>query len=188
MQLTGKEIVTEGIITGYVPESVQQQGVDLRLMEVRRHGHWERCQEEDVFCKNTRLDNMGLIPVEGKTKLPQSEVYEPITLPNGKLGWVFKPGWYYEVIFHEGCKMPNNRVMVFITRSSGVRCGAEIVCGQFDAGFETEHMGCFLHAHEALMIECGARIAQTRITKTEPVEAGSMYNGQWQNDKQRKNQ
>ena len=190
MQLTGKEIVTEGIITGYVPEAVQQQGIDLRLMEVRRFGHWERTeyQEEDVFCKNTRLDIMGLIPAEGKTKLPQSEVYEPITLPNGKLGWVFKPGWYYEVIFHEGCKMPNNRVMVFITRSSGVRCGAEIICGQFDAGFETEHMGCFLHAHEALMIECGARIAQTRITKTEPVEAGSMYNGQWQNDKQRKNQ
>lgn len=179
MQLTGKEIVEEGIISGYVPEAVQQQGIDLRLRTVREFGHYN--EQTKSFEKNFHLDSIGVIPTEGKTKLPQSRVVEKGTYA-GQFGWKLKPG-YYEVIFEEGCKMPNDRVMVFITRSSGVRCGVEIVCGQFDAGFQTDHMGCFLAVHEHVFIGDHARIAQTRITKTSPVD--KVYNGQWQGDKQR---
>lgn len=184
MQLTGKEIVNENIITGYVPEAVQQQGIDLRLMEVREFGH----MEDSVFAKNFHFDNIGYIPAEGKTKLPASRPYEMIIHPiTGAKGWKLHPG-YYEIIFDEGCNIPNDRVMVFITRSSGVRCGVEVVCGQFDAGFNTDHMGCFLCVYEETFIEQHARLAQTRITKSAPVDSDKIYNGQWQGDKQRVNQ
>lgn len=178
MQLTGKQIVEEGIITGYMPEAVQQQGMDLRLDKVRRFG--------TESGPNMAFGLIGHIPADGKTRLPYSTEVKPDIL-NGKETFVLDPG-YYEVIFDEGCKMPNNRVMVFITRSSGVRCGVEIICGQFDAGFHTDHMGCFLRVHERCAIERHARIAQTRITTTEAVDSESMYNGQWQNDKQRETQ
>lgn len=184
MQLTGKEIVQENIITGYVPEAVQQQGIDLRLMEVREFGHLN--EETKTWEQNFHLDTIGVIPTTGKTKLPSSRVVEKGSYA-GHFGWKLKPG-YYEVIFDEGCNMPKDRVMVFITRSSGVRCGVEIICGQFDAGFNTEHMGCFMRVHEHVFIGEHARIAQTRITKTAPVDDDKMYNGQWQGDKQRAEQ
>jgi len=178
MQLTGKQIVEERIITGFSEDAVQQQGIDLRLNKVRRFGSEER--------KNWAFTEIGHIPATGKTQLPQSSEVKPWNL-DGKEIYVLDPG-YYEVIFDEGCNMPNNRVMVFITRSSGVRCGVEIVCGQFDAGFVTDHMGCFLKVHERTTIERHARIAQTRITETAPVDVDDMYNGQWQGDKQRTEQ
>ena len=184
MQLTGKEIVQENIIQGYVPEAVQQQGIDLRLREVREFGHIN--SQTNEFEKNTSFDCIGLIPTIGKTRLPQSRVVKWGSYA-GMFGWKLEPG-YYEVIFEEGCEMPKDRVMVFITRSSGVRCGVEIVCGQFDAGFKTDHMGCFMRVHEHVFIGDHARIAQTRITKTAPVDDDKMYNGQWQNDNQRAQQ
>lgn len=188
MQLTGKEIMEEGLVTNVVPEAIQQQGVDVRLMQVRRFGHYDH---DGKFVKNTLIDHAGVIPAHGKTKLPDSEEIQPQNIGHFKddeiIGWKLEPG-YYEVIFDEGCKMPNNRVMVLISRSSLVRCGAFIECGQFDAGFNTEHMGCFMYVAETIYIEQHARIAQLRFTTTAPVESEDMYNGQWQNDKQRDEQ
>lgn len=193
MQLTGKQIVEEGLVTNFVPEAIQQQGMDVRLMKVRRFGHraepgkdingpkWER---------NFHLEDIGFIPAQGKTKLPKSEEIIPQKYTRDDYtftGWVLEPG-YYEVIFDEGVKMPNNRVMVLISRSSAVRCGAFIECGQFDAGFNTDHMGCFFKVEERIAIEQHARIAQLRFTTTEEVQSDDMYNGQWQNDKQRQEQ
>lgn len=198
MQLTGKQIVEEGLVTNYVPGAVQQQGIDVRLMKVRRFGHYEKLHakpghdnDEPVWEKNKRFGEIGFIPAQGKTILPLSEEIEAKEigeLPDRVIyGWVLDPG-YYEVIFDEGVQMPNNRVMVLISRSSAVRCGAFIECGQFDAGFNTNHMGCFFKVEERIAIEQHARIAQLRFTTTEEVESGDMYNGQWQNDKQRKTQ
>lgn len=188
MQLTGKEIITEGLVTNFVEAGIQQQGVDVRLMQVREFGHIEDTIDGPAFVKNFHYDSIGYIPAEGKTKLPASRekalVEHPIT---GAMGWKLSPG-YYEVIFDEGCKMPNNRVMVLISRSSLVRCCAFIECGQFDAGFETNHMGCFMKVEEEIFIEQHARIAQLRFTTTNPVDGDKMYNGQWQNDKQRAEQ
>lgn len=181
MQLTGKEIVQENIITGYVPEAIQQQGIDLRLMEVHELGHVN--EQTKAFEQNFHIDSIGVIPTEGKTRLPKSRPVEKDSYA-GMFGWKLKPG-YYEVVFDEGCAIPNDRVMVLITRSSGVRCGVEIISGQFDAGFNTEHMGGFMIVHEHVFIGDHARIAQTRITKTAPVDDDKVYDGQWQGDKQR---
>ena len=171
MQLTGKEIVQEGIIINYDPENaIQQQGIDVRLMKVNKFA------------------GVGYIPAFGKTKLPQYEEVVPeshVDTYGLEHNLWHLPKGYYEVIMMEGCKTPANRVFDLKSRSSVVRCGAEIVCGQFDGGFETDHMGCFLRVDnpEGIFIEQGARIAQVRVHQSEEVE--NLYNGQFQNDKQR---
>lgn len=173
MQLTGKEIIESGVLTGVDMENaVQQQGVDIRVDKINR------------------LVGIGWIPAGGeKTTLP---AYEPVQCCNinpesdedGKY-FSLDPG-YYEVIFMEGCNIPRNLVINNIkSRSSLVRCGSHIECGQFDAGFSTNHMGCFLKVERHIFIDHGARIAQVQVFETNPVEEGSMYNGQWQHDKQR---
>jgi hypothetical protein len=47
-------------------------------------------------------------------------------------------------------------------------------------------MGCFLHVINPIVIEVGARIAQAIVFESDPVVTDDMYNGQWQNDNQRK--
>ncbi len=170
MQLTGRQIIERGIVTGAVIEGIQQQGVDVRLREVVS------------FTPQGIGGAPGIVPATGKTTL-RERFSIPTNLERGPHGaWYLEPG-YYEVIVEEGCKMPNNAAMVFISRSSMVRNGAIIHCGQFDAGFETEHMGFFMQVLFPIIIEKGARIAQTRIFETAPVD--NLYQGQWQNDKQR---
>jgi deoxycytidine triphosphate deaminase len=96
-----------------------------------------------------------------------------------------EPG-YYEISFVESCKIPANCAMYFKTRSSLVRCGAIVHSGQFDAGFETEKMGAFLHVILPIEIEVGARVAQMIVNESYEVGLTELYDGQWQNDKQRK--
>lgn len=167
MQLTGKQIVERGIITNFSEEGVQQQGIDVRL---------------DKIIVFDQFGKPGFVPAKGKTILRNRYEVAPQESENGTEAWTLQPG-YYEVIVKEGCKMPNNAAMRFISRSSLVRNGAIIHCGQFDAGFETEQMGFFMQVLYPIVIERGARIAQTMIFESEPV--GNLYQGQWQNDKQR---
>lgn len=171
MQLTGKEIVQEGIITNFDEENaVQQQGIDLRILQINQ------------------FDGRGFIPAKGKTHLPnyQSIPTEEVVCTDGRTAeiWDLAPG-YYEVIFMEGCKTPINRVFDLKSRSSVVRCGAQIVCGQFDGGFHTNNIGCFLRVHnpKGIIIEKGARLAQVRVHQSQDVD--NPYNGQFQDDKQR---
>jgi deoxycytidine triphosphate deaminase len=168
MQLTGKQIVENGIVYNYDEKNaVQQQGVDVRLMKV------SKVSDSDIGV------DMGYVPANGKTCTPHTEEVMPI----GGL-WTLSPG-YYEVEFKEGCKLPDVTAMYFKTRSSLVRCGAIIHSGQFDAGFETDKMGAFLHVIYPIQIEQGARVAQAVVTESYPVDKDNMYNGQWQNDNQR---
>lgn len=160
MQLTGKEIIEKGIISNYTEEAIQQQGIDVRIEGLKSVG------------------GGGVIPVQGKTSLPS---YDELKGLYG--GWNLVPG-YYEVTLMEGCKIPNNATLHFKTRSSLVRCGALIHSGQFDAGFETDKMGCFLQVIKPIRIEKGARIAQAILFESNKVE--NLYDGQFQNDKQRK--
>ena len=160
MQLTGKEIIEKGIISNYTEEAIQQQGIDVRIEGLKS------------------VNNSGVIPVQGKTILPS---YDELMCTYG--GWVLTPG-YYEVTLMEGCKIPNNATLHFKTRSSLVRCGALIHSGQFDAGFETDKMGWFLQVIKPIRIEKGARIAQAILFESNEVE--NLYDGQFQNDKQRK--
>lgn len=155
MQLTGKEILEKGIITGSCSEGLQQQGIDLRIKDIKI------------------VQGVGEIPSTGKTELPLYDHYE--------LGYI-EPG-YYEITFEEGCKIPNNCSLHLKTRSSLVRSGAIIHSGQFDAGFETDSMGAFMHVIRPIIIEKGSRVAQAIVFQSSDVE--NLYNGQWQNDKQR---
>lgn len=168
MQLTGRQIVGNGIITGVCEEGIQQQGVDVRVIDIKQvHTHGELI--------------VGYIPAKGKTYLP---LQKEVELCQDRLFWELTPG-YYEVTFEEGCKIPANCAMQFKSRSSLVRCGAEIRSGQFDGGFETEKMGAFLKVELPIRIEKGARVAQAIVTETYTVDEKDLYDGQWQGDKQR---
>jgi deoxycytidine triphosphate deaminase len=172
MQLTGKQIVEKNIITNFCNEGIQQQGVDVRIKKV------------SVVGKSHHYSSYGYIPKEGKTVTPTTTEIPPICLEGGKEYWDLTEG-YYEVEFEEGCNIPNYIAMNFKTRSSLVRCGAEILSGQFDAGFSTNNMGAFLKVNIPITIEKGARVAQTILTETYEVDDNNLYNGQWQGDKQR---
>ena len=85
----------------------------------------------------------------------------------------------------ESCDIPKDAVLNYKTRSSLVRCGAIVHSGQFDGGFNTDKMGCFLEVLQPILIERGARIAQAVVDESYPVDDDKLYNGQWQNDNQR---
>ena len=164
MQLTGAQIVEKKIVTGVVVAGVQQQGVDLRVKNIRR----------------VNDNESGYIPETGNTLKPVTEEVSP---DNGKT-YILKSG-YYEVEFIEGCDIPKDATLQIKTRSSHVRCGAICHSGQFDGGFHTDNMGCFLHVILPISIDKGARIAQALVFESYPVSENHMYNGQWQGDKQR---
>lgn len=158
-QLTGKQIQELGIVKGFSNEAVQQQGVDVRIKSI------------------SELIGHGIIPEHGKTSLPTTFPIEP---NDGR--W-YLPAGYYEVELMEGIEMPDNAALYFKTRSSGVRCGVIVHSGQFDAGFKTEHAGCFIEVLRTVVIEVGARIAQAIVHTSDPVS--NTYDGQYQGDKQR---
>ena len=166
MQLTGAQIVEQKIITGACVAGLQQQGVDLRVKNIRK--------------VNDKVS--GYVPETGKTQIP---ITEEVPLYDDK-SYVLKPG-YYEVEFVEGCNVPNNATLHIKTRSSLVRCGSQCYSGQFDGGFHTDNMGCFLHVILPISIDKGARIAQALVFESNPVSNEHLYNGQWQGDKQRDN-
>ena len=191
MQLTGKQIVNQGIISGVCDEGIQQQGVDVRVSKITRvSAHLGGLDifdallmgKTDEYSKKV-LGTIGYVPAQGKTKLPENKEVK-VEKVNGVPCWILGEG-YYEVEFMEGCKIPANCAMYFKTRSSLVRCGSDVRSGQFDGGFETEKMGAFLKVELPVRIDVGARIAQAIVTETYPVDEENLYNGQWQNDNQR---
>lgn len=161
MQLTGKQIIEKQIISNYCEEGIQQQGLDVRLDSV------------------SYVQGSGVVPVTGKTKPCTTQ---PIRDVDGI--YVLSPG-YYEVTLMESCSIPSNYCLHYKTRSSLVRCGSLVHSGQFDAGFKTDKMGCFLQVLKPIRIEKGARIAQAIVFETAAVDEQDLYDGQWQNDKQR---
>ena len=169
MQLTGKQIVEKGIIIGVCEEGIQQQGVDVRI---------------DKVFEVINFGN-GTVPAKGKTTTPPTTEMRCYDAYEGSDGYFYLPPGYYEVTFVEGCKIPDNCAMYFKSRSSLVRCGADIRSGQFDGGFETDRMGAFLKVELPIKIEKGARVAQAIIHETYTVEKEYLYDGQWQGDKQR---
>lgn len=125
MQLTGKEIVQENIIKGYVPEAIQQQGIDLRLMEVREFGHVNEQTKE--WEQNFHLDCIGIIPTEGKTTLPKSEllkrVHTPVCLAGNSSRDTMRLSLKKDVIClktESWCLSPVQVVSVVVLKSSAV--------------------------------------------------------------------
>lgn len=160
MQLTGKQIAAEGIVYNYDPEKgIQQQGIDVRVAAI-----YYLIGDGEVRRNGTKIPDCCEVMTRG-----------------GK--WILDPG-YYEVKLMEGVDVPNNATLHFKTRSSLVRCGAQVYSGQFDAGFNTEQAGCFIHVMRQICIEKHARIAQAIVFRSDKVD--ETYDGQFQNDKQRK--
>ena len=160
-----KELVDKGIITGPIKEkNVQMHGVDLNLIAVKR------------------VLGGGHIPLLGKTVLGS---YEDVPVVDGM--WKLDPG-VYDITFAQGCKIPNDIMMLIRQRSSLLRNGTMLHSSVFDAGFETEQMGTVMTVQLPITIEEGARVAQIYSHQGTPVGEDRLYTGQWQGDKQREYQ
>lgn len=161
--LTGREIVENNLIGGYLEENIQQVGVDLRV--------------DEIFELSQILEAPHIIPDTGKTVVNFQKT--PLNISaKGKEGIILQPG-YYEVRFTESCNLGSTFALDLKTRSSVVRCGGKVHNGMFDPGFNTENIGCFLEIKYPIQLFYGSRIAQAIVFRCNNVD--NMYNGQWQN-------
>ncbi len=163
MNLTGKQLIEQGIIFGAAEENIQQHSVDLNVINI--HQLTERIIGE----------------IRSKTIL-SDRIYIPTHYSEPRSTWELEPG-VYELLFQQGCKVPKDQRLNIIHRSSLVRNGGMIVGGLFDAGFQTNQIGAMLFLHHPLLIEEGARLATIYATGSNDVD--NLYDGQFQNDKQR---
>jgi deoxycytidine triphosphate deaminase len=167
--LNAQQILDEGLLKlEQTQGKVAQVGYDITLKQVNKVGFY-----------GEGPNRIGKV-LKDKTELT---TYTPYSLMrvDGANGWLFQPGTY-DITFNEGCKIPENRVAFIKQRSSLYRNGSIINSPVFDPGFETENMGTFLYVHETIFIEQDARVAQIYFHQCEPAE---LYDGQFQNDKQR---
>jgi deoxycytidine triphosphate deaminase len=180
VNLTGKQLVEQGIITGQIdPENIQQVGVDLNLIKVERI----------VYDQKT----LGFVPKSGKTllakresvELQQVKIQEKDGSVTEKTAWVLQPG-SYDITLKQGCVIPSNQRLRIVQRSSLLRNGAVLSSSMFDPGFSTSNIGTVLLVSVPLIIEFEARVAQAYTSVVNEVEKKNLYNGQWQSDNQRK--
>lgn len=161
--LNSTELIDRGIITGPITkQNIAQHGIDLNVIEI-----------------SAIEESEGFIPAEGKTVLP---VYRQVPFFGNTTTWHLKPGMY-DVVFAQGCNIPADQMLLIRQRSSLLRCGAFICSNVYDAGFKTDNIGTMLTVVNPINIEYNARIAQIYNHQCSTVE--NLYDGQWQNDKQR---
>jgi len=166
--LNAEQIVEKGLLKlDSTKGKPAQIGYDLSLKEVNRI--------------NSK-DKIGRV-LKDKTKLATYQPQSLCTL-DGDRGWLLYPGTY-DITFHEGCKIPSNYVGLIRQRSSMLRNGTVLHSSVFDPGFETDFMGTVMVVTETIFIEAGARVAQIYFHECEKVGNDNLYNGQFQNDKQR---
>lgn len=146
-------------------DNIQQCGIDLNLIRV-----------EQVSSER----EIGIIPYEGKTTLADRS----LVFLNEAGFWRLEPG-VYDVTFAQGCKIPDNIVMLIRQRSSLLRNGSLLHSSVFDPGFQTDNIGTILHVRTPILIQENARIAQIYGHWCTPVPKENLYNGQWQGDAQR---
>ena len=84
---------------------------------------------------------------------------------------------------NEGCNIPATRTAMVRQRSSLLRNGAIIASSIFDPGFHTDNIGTVMIVTNDIFIEKDARVAQMYFHEN---NEGELYDGQFQNDKQRK--
>ena len=174
--LNAKQIVDEGLLLlEHTKGKPAQVGFDLSLKAVQRIGNSLANSPYNV----SKGGKIGKV-LKDKTELTTYTPVDSINL-DGVSGWLLYEG-VYDITFNEGCNIPDNRVAFIKQRSSLYRNGAIINSPVFDPGFKTENMGTLLYVHETIFIEQDARVAQIYFHECVSSE---MYNGQWQNDKQR---
>jgi len=175
--LNVKQVIDEGLLLlEHTQGKPAQVGYDLSLKSVQKIGN----KIGGGVYNLSRGSKIGKV-LKNKTELTTYTSLDTIML-DGDEGWLLHEG-VYDITFNEGCKIPDNRVAFIKQRSSLYRNGAIINSPVFDPGFETEFMGTLVYVYETIFIEKGARVAQIYFHECEPAEK---YDGQWQNDKQRK--
>jgi deoxycytidine triphosphate deaminase len=167
MILNAEQLLEQGLLNlDNAKGKPAQVGYDLSVKEINKVG-----------------GSIGMVLVD-KTVLNTHTPVDKINL-EGKNGWLLYAG-VYDVIMNEGCNIPSNRVALIRQRSSLMRNGAIITSSIFDPGFVTPNIGTYMVVLETIFIEQDARVAQVYFHECEPVAPEQLYNGQWQNDKQRK--
>ena len=167
--LNADQIVEKGLLKlEHSKGKKAQVGYDLSLQTVKQ-------------IRQNPFDKIGKV-LTSKTELADYTSVQKTSV-DGSIGWLLYPGTY-EITFWEGCKLPANYVGLIRQRSSLLRNGAIIHSSVFDPGFETEFMGCVMRINETIFIEEDARVAQIYFHECD--EVSELYDGQWQNDKQRK--
>jgi dUTP pyrophosphatase len=171
--LNANQILDEGLLLlENAKGKPAQVGYDITLKEVQKIGL-------KIGANAYREGKIGKV-LKDKTELTEYVPQNTIML-DGVEGWLLYDG-VYDITFNEGCKIPDNRVAFIKQRSSLYRNGATINSPVFDPGFETQNMGTLLYVHETIFIEKDARVAQIYFHEC---SGADLYNGQWQNDKQR---
>jgi deoxycytidine triphosphate deaminase len=174
--LNVKQIIDEGLLLlENAKGKPAQVGYDITLKAVQKVGSSRVVG--GTFNKDAKIGKV----LKDKTELTTYVPIESIKL-DGAEGWLLYPGTY-DITFWEGCKIPANRTAFIKQRSSLWRNGTLINSPVFDPGFETENMGTIMLVTETIFIEQDARVAQIYFHECSPVE--ELYDGQWQNDKQR---
>lgn len=168
MLLNSKQL--SQIITGWDlgGKNLQQVGIDLNV------------------CQIYEIADGGIIKIDS-TVLPSR-----VALPQQQLdvdkdiwGWYLEANKIYEVEFLQGCKIPDSIALFIRQRSSLLRMGGVIHSSVFDPGFYTERMGTMMYTFKNFYIEYGARICQIYGHECYQVPKDALYDGQYQNDKQR---
>jgi deoxycytidine triphosphate deaminase len=167
MILNADQILEEGLIVldSNSHGKPAQVGFDLSIKAVNKIG--------------------GLV---GKVLVDKTEVNQHVVLEkqmvDGRFGWLLYAG-VYDVIMNEGCNIAPNRVGLIRQRSSLMRNGALIQSSIFDPGFKTSNVGTYMFVNYPIFIEENSRVAQMYFHDCTPVTEDKLYNGQFQNDKQR---
>ena len=171
--LNAQQILEQGLIkTEFSKGKPAQVGYDLSAKSINVIG-------KDPYSSKP---NIGMV-LKDKTILNNYTPMETKKI-DGVEGWLLHPG-AYDITFHEGCKIAANRVGLIRQRSSLLRNGAIIASSVFDPGFETENMGTIMIVTATIFIEQDARVGQMYFHECDEVAEENLYNGQWQNDKQR---
>jgi deoxycytidine triphosphate deaminase len=175
--LNAAQILDEGLLRlEHAQGKPAQVGFDLTLKQVNKVGYCRKIDPSTLLEKDGRIGKV----LKDKTELTDY-IPHPLINLDGYHGWLLYEG-VYDITFNEGCKIPANRVAFIKQRSSLYRNGTIINSPVFDPGFETQFMGTLMFVHETIFIEENARVAQIYFHEC---EAAELYNGQWQNDKQR---
>lgn len=162
--LNAKEILKEGLIVlDNAKGKPAQVGYDLSVQNIKLTG-----------------GSMGMVLVD-KTIVGELQDISEANV-NGRDGWVLEPGTY-DVTMNEGCDIAANRTAMVRQRSSLLRNGAIIASSIFDPGFRTDNIGTVMIVTNRIFIEKDARVAQMYFHEN---NEGELYDGQFQNDKQRK--